>query len=321
LAFTSTIHPLDDETAQARWQALWERSPQRSSFSSLPYARAASEAFGVRCEMHLVADAEGDAAGALVFWRRRGPYREVVVPPLTQYAALVLQQPLGEAEVHARSSAFEALLAALEARFDVLCFFIAITDVRPASWRGWRVRPVYTYRLSLHDDDLLSRWSSATRRTFRKHRHAYRVEEHAAAPAIVQLCAESYRRHGRRLPADTADLLRLVDALRAEGQVRLFTATPHDADTPEGGLAVLHDGHTAHYWIAGSAPGPAMTVLLGHTLPRLRDDGIEQFDFVGANTPSIAEFKRHFGPVLTPYFYLEKITRPELRLLYRLKGR
>ncbi len=62
-------------------------------------------------------------------------------------------------------------------------------------------------------------------------------------------------------------------------------------------------------------------VLLGHILPRLRDDGIEQFDFVGANTPSIAEFKRHFGPVLTPYFYLEKITRPELRLLYRLKGR
>ncbi|MCH8962729.1 MAG: GNAT family N-acetyltransferase, partial [Bacteroidetes bacterium] len=116
-------------------------------------------------------------------------------------------------------------------------------------------------------------------------------------------------------------LLRLVDALCAEGQVRLFTATPHDAETPEGGLAVLHDGRTAHYWIAGSAPGPAMTVLLGHTLPRLRDDGIEQFDFVGANTPSIAEFKRHFGPVLTPYFFLEKITRPELRLLYRLKGR
>ena len=111
------------------------------------------------------------------------------------------------------------------------------------------------------------------------------------------------------------------EALRAEGQVRLFTATPSDTDTPEGGLAVLHDGHTAHYWIAGSAPGPAMTVLLGHTLPRLRDDGIKLFDFVGAHTPSIAEFKRHFGPVLTPYFYLEKITRPELRLLYRLKGR
>ena len=82
----------------------------------------------------------------------------------------------------------------------------------------------------------------------------------------------------------------------------------------------MHDAQTAHYWIAGSPPGPAMTVLLGHTLPRLRDAGLQRFDFVGANTPSIAEFKRHFGPTLTPYFHLEKITRPELRLLRRLKG-
>ncbi|MFB3132352.1 MAG: GNAT family N-acetyltransferase [Rhodothermales bacterium] len=322
MAFTSTIHPLKDETAQARWRALWERSPQRSSFSSLPYVRAASEAFGLRCEMHLLADQDGDAAGALVFWRQRGPYREVVVPPFTQYAALVLRQPPAEAEVHARRSAFEALLAVLEARFAVLRFFIALTDVRPASWRGWRVTPVYTYLLPLLDeDDLPGRWSRATRRTFRKHGEAYRVEEHTAdASAIVALCAESYGRHDRHLPADAARLLRLVDLLRAEGQVRLFTATSHEGDTPEGGLAVLHDGRTAHYWMAGSVPGPAMTVLLGHTLPRLRDDGIQQFDFVGANTPSIAEFKRHFGPVLTPYFYLEKITRPELRLLYRLKG-
>ena len=321
MTFTTTIHPLDDEAAQARWRALWETSPQRSCFSSLPYARAASEAFGMTCEMHLVADEAGDTAGALVFWRKRGPYREAILPPLTQYSGLVLRRPPVEAEVHARRSAFEALLAALESRFAILRFFIAITDVRPASWRGWRVRPVYTYRLPLHgEDDLLGRWSSATRRTFRKHHDAYRVEEHADdAPAIVQLCAESYRRHGRPLPAETAPLLHLVETLRAEGRVRLFTATDADTDTPEGGLAVLHDGRTAHYWIAGSAPGPAMTVLLGQTLPRLRRDGLEQFDFVGANTPSIAEFKRHFGPVLTPYYYLEKITRPELRLLSRLK--
>lgn len=321
LDFTATIHPLDDATAQARWRVLWEASPQRSAFSSLPYARAASEAFGAACEMHLVADEEGDAAGALAFWRQRGPYREVVIPPLTQYGALLLRQTPAEAEVHARRSALEALLAALEARFAVLRFFLAITDVRPASWRGWRVQPVYTYLLPLDDDDLPGRWSSATRRTFRKHGDAYRVQERAdAAPAIVHLCAESYRRHGRRFPADAPRLLPLVDTLRDEGQVRLFTATPTEGETPEGGLVVLHDGRTAHYWIAGSAPGPAMTVLLGHTLPRLRDDGLQQFDFVGANTPSIAEFKRHFGPALTPYYYLEKITRPELRLLYRLKG-
>ena len=319
--FKTTIHPLDDASALARWQALWETSPQRSSFSSPAYARAAAEAFGLQCEMHLTASATRDEAGALVYWRRRGPYRTAVLPPFTQYSPVVLREPPSEADVHARRSAFEGLLAALEPDFALLFFSIAITDVRPAQWRRWRVTPVYTYRLALDDDDLLHRWSSATRRTFRKHAPAFRVEENPdTASAVIGLCAESYRRHGRPLPADADALHTLVETLRAQGSVRLFTATPEGGAAPEGGLAVLHDGRTAHYWIAGSTPGPAMTVLLGHALPRLREAGIQQFDFVGANTPSIAEFKRHFGPALTPYFHLQKITRPELRLLHRLRG-
>ncbi len=318
-----SLHALDDEAARVRWRALWEGSPQRSSFSSLPYVKAAARAFGLRCEMHLAGREGRDEAGALVCWRRRGPYRVVTVPPFTQYTPLVLRQAPSEADVHARRSAFEALLAAVEARFDVLRFFCPATpDVRPARWRGWRATPFYTYRLSLLDaDELLGRWSAGTRRHFLKHDAGYRVEEDpAAVPAIVRLCAGGYARHGRRPPADPSRLDGLIDALRTEGMVRLFTATPRDGDAPEAGLAVLHDGRTAHYWIAGSVPGPAMTVLLGHLLPRLRADGLEGFDFVGANTPSIAEFKRHFGPALTPYFYLEKTTRPALRLFYRLKG-
>ena len=64
---------------------------------------------------------------------------------------------------------------------------------------------------------------------------------------------------------------------------------------------VLTHGRTAYYWIAGSVPGPAMTVILGAVLGRLRSEGFESFDFLGANTPSIAEFKRRFGPALVEY--------------------
>ena len=169
--------------------------------------------------------------------------------------------------MHRRHSAFEALLTALAADFAQLRFFISISDIRSAQWQDWRVKPLYTYRLSLGDDDLLGRWSSATRRTFRKHEGAYRVEEQPdAALAIIQHCAESYGRHGRPLPTDPSRVQTLVHTLQAAGYVRLFTATPVSAHTSEGGLAVLHDGLTAHYWIAGSTPGPAMTVLLGHSL-------------------------------------------------------
>ncbi len=280
-----------------------------------------SEALGLRSEMYLVAANGQDEAGAIIYWHRRGPYRDVALPPFTQFSPLLLRAKPAEAAVHQRQSALEALLKTVVPDYARLRFFAEISDIRAAQWQAWRVTPHFTYRLSLLHDDLLSLWSSATRRTFRKNQDTFRVEERPEASAsIIQCCKDSYERHGRTLPVAPSHLLSLVSLLQEEGYVRLFTATPVDASVPEGGLAVLHDGQMAHYWIAGSTPGPAMTVLLGHVLPTLRDNGLQVFDFVGANTPSIAEFKRHFGPVLTPYYHLETITRPELRLLHRLKG-
>lgn len=320
--WTQSIHPLDDPDAQARWRTLWESSPQRSPFSSLPYVQAAAEAFQLATEMHLVGGRERDEAGALVFWHKRGPYRQVALPPFTPFTPLVLRETPIEATIHARRTALDMLLPALAQRFDVLRFFMPnLPDIRTARWHGWKARPFYTYLIPLEGiPNLLQNWSGSHRRTFKKNRQAYTFEETHDAAALVRLCSQSYARHNRPLPAEGGRLIRLVKRLQATSFCRLFVVYPLGKDMPEAGVAVLHDGKTACYWLAGSEPGPAMTVLLGHLLPLLRDEGLRSFDFVGANTPSIAEFKRKFGAVLSPYWMLEKITRPELRLYYSLKG-
>ena len=90
---------------------------------------------------------------------------------------------------------------------------------------------------------------------------------------------------------------------------------------PEAGLAALTDGRTAHYWLAGSVPGAAMTVLLAEAFTRLAEEGVTTFDFAGANTPSIAEFKRKFGSTLVPYARARCVSHPALRLADRLRSR
>lgn len=323
MTFDATILTLDDPSAQARWQALEQASPQHSPFSTLSYARRAAEAYGLRCRMHLVTANGQDTAGAIIFWRRRGPYREVRLPPFTQYSALLLRAETSEAAVHSRTSRLEMLLDSLEGAYDRLDIMATLSDVRPANWRGWQVQPLYTYTLALASGPVTSHWSHSAERTWRRHQEHFRVEETGPDPAraVVSLCQKSYRRHGRTLPGGPESLLSLIRNLMHDGRVRLFTARRHAQDTVEAGLAVLLNGDAACYWIAGSAPGPAMTVLLGCALPLLREAGVTHFDFVGANTPSIAEFKRRFGPRLTPYHHLQKITRPELRLLFRIMGR
>jgi hypothetical protein len=83
---------------------------------------------------------------------------------------------------------------------------------------------------------------------------------------------------------------------------RLFGARNTQSGDVESAVAILSHDATAYYWIAGGAAGPGMTVLLANLFEMLQDEAVQTFDFVGANTDSIAEFKRRFGGHLTTYF-------------------
>jgi hypothetical protein len=322
-AFRTEVLPWDDPAAAGRWDTLLEASEQRSPFAARSYARHTAGLLNLSAALHFVAGPERDEAGALVFWRKRGPLREALIPPFTAFTPFLFREPPGEADAHQHHSPFGALLAHLEAEFDVLRFHLdpSTTDLRPARWRSWRAAPLYTYRQRLAPAEvLLAAWSASARRTFRQAGGSFRIEESAGAIAdAARLCSASYERSGRSCPLPEDRLAAWITALHHDGMARAFSATPNgtgDTDTGAASAAVafLHDGRTAYYWVAGSKPGPAMTVLLGTVLPRLHKGGIETFDWVGANTPSIAEFKRRFGPTLTPYFRIEKIKPAALRL-------
>ncbi len=168
---------------------------------------------------------------------------------------------------------------------------------------GWKQDHLKTYVLPLQDTsvDVTSDWSSSTRRLYRKHSARLNViEDSTAASRIVALWIEAYARSSSPLEIDALAMTGLVDWLHQHSECRVFAAVDHDGSV-EGGLVVLMHRETAYYWIAGSVPGPAMTVILGDVIQRLKSEGVATFDFLGANTPSIAEFKRRFGPHLIEY--------------------
>ncbi len=322
MSLTTSIHTLDDVGIEDRWAALSGRTPHRSPFSTISFLRASATATkGLRSHVHFVREEGRDVAGCVMHWRRRGPYAEVVVPAFTPFSGILLGAEPSESDVHGRKTSFERLLESMEGAYDVVRLHLppGLDDVRPALWRGWNVRPQYTYARSLEpSSNPTEGWSSGTARTFRKHRKAYEVLDPGTA-ACVSLCGESYARHGRRLPLPADRLHRLIEQLSIEGSVVRFGARGRSSGAIEAAVAILRDDRSAYYWVAGSTPGPAMTVLVGAFLPVLASQGIGRFDFMGANTPSIAEFKRRFGCRLLRYQRLALFTRKELRLLHALK--
>ncbi len=301
---------------EAAWERLWQDSPQRSAFARLDYVRAAAAAAGLSVALHFVEEDGELAAGAAVTWRKRGPYRAAVVPPFTPYSALLLRSQPSESDIHAQSSALNKILVELERSYDLTILHLhpSVADVRAATWRGWKTDPLYTYVRRAAERELLDGWSEGTARAFRAARSDYEIiEGDSAAAAAMRLCRESYARHRRRPPLSVSALEQFVR--QTASNHRAFGAVTKDGDV-EAAIVMLSDPARSYYWVAGSRPGHAMTVLVGEVLSRLETP---VWDFMGANTPGIAEFKRRFGCELESYHRITFYSRKDVALLHHLR--
>jgi hypothetical protein len=310
-----------DEVARAGWQQLCRVSQQHTPFTDIAFADAISQELHLPFRIALVLEGDRPRAGAILYVKRRGPYRAASHPVLAPVHSPLLDRPLSEADVHHRRSALDVLLDGIASTVHQATFALhpSLTDSRTFTWHGWRVRPAYTYRLTLDEGGSVTEgWSENPLRTLKKERSAFRIEEAPAAiDEILALVQASHDRQERVLDTPAAVIRRVATRLATAGLARPFVA--RNGGKTEAGAILLSDGRTAYYWAAGSRPGPGMTVLLAEALKTLRAEGVRHFDFAGANTPSIAEFKRKLGPSLVPYFQTRVSTRPELRLLDRLR--
>ncbi len=318
-SFRTALHRPDEVEVRPAWEALIAGSPQATAFSNLALAPVVHDTLGLEPRIAAVWEDDALRAGALVFEKTLGPLRAAVLPPFVQYVTPLLDPPLQESDVHAHRSPLDALAGLLGTSFDQASLVLhpTLEDVRPFQWAGWQLKPVYTYHIALAESPTAG-WSSNPKRTLKSEAEHYTVDEGAdGVDAVFDLVVASHERQGQSLGAVPEALWRMLHGATDVGLTRVFVAR-RDGQ-PEAGLAALTDGRTAHYWLAGSTPGAAMTVLLGEAFARLHAEGVATFDFAGANTPSIAEFKRRFGGTLVPYFRARHTRPGPLRFLDRLR--
>ncbi len=293
------------------YAALWDASPGRTPFSHPAAVAAYADAFGLIARV--VALDDGSAA-VPVFEKRRGPFRAASLPPLCPVLRPLLAEPLSQAASHRRDSPLDRLLTRLDTEADQLTLALGDDDLRPYTWAGWTARPRATY---VSDLSRPPAYSSAVRRTLRQSDQYDVVEGQGRTEQAVRLMAESYQRGGADLGLDERAVARLAEAFGEAGLARTFAAVQDDS--VQAAVVVATDGRRAFYWIAGSVPGPAMAVLIDHVLRQLADEGVKAFDWCGANTPSISEFKRRFGPRLAPAPLVRRVTHPVLRMAERFR--
>ena len=282
--------------------------------------QAFAEAFGCTAELFVIDDQQTPLLGLALFVQQRLGMQAVVRLPTLAYTPMALT-PEGDRKLsttpHALAESFQALAEAYgQVQLTLPPWF---SDVRPFTWANWHAKPLYTALVDLANPNLLQNWSASARRTIRKSTDAYRVKLSSSTPhALMPLYAGSYERQQREIPASQATLQTLVGQLCQTSYCTLPVAYSIADDHPAAAIALLQNHQSAHYWLAGSQPGPSMSVLLHAWWQDAQSRGLHTFDFIGANTPSIAEFKRRLGGRLVPYYHVAAYSHPLLRWRHRL---
>jgi len=270
------------------YEALWERAFLRTPFTRLSYLRAISVASGRRLDVWGAWES-GRLVAALPLFAA-SPFRRVLPPPLTPYTEPVLEAFPPGARIHDRTSILDALIAALQSHYHAFALHLPPTwpDARSFTWAGCRSEVLYTYRIPLDQPFALAR---VRKREAKESGEIFPAE----ASHLTNALELSMQRQRRALPLPSNNLAEALPEILRHG-LAFRTEHPNGAAsmsllTPEG----------AFDFLAGGEPGPGRAALLLHQMAYAKAVGCTFFDLCGANTPSIAEYKRGFGGVLTPY--------------------
>ncbi|CAN5448066.1 hypothetical protein BH09SUM1_BH09SUM1_06010 [soil metagenome] len=305
--FSARIATLEDAAA---WQRVWARS-ERHAALHWRWAELAALAVGTPVRL-VVTDAGGEVVAAAAFVERRRRFLLEWRHPAPLPFAGVLCDPERRNDSFLQD-VFSAIAVASEHLSPAAELILQpnMQDARGLLWAGWDAKPHYNFTSRIDAEDSLERAAeNAARRQGQKARAGgLKLEESAALlPEILQLWKATRERH--KIPAWVSDdcfqaLAALPEDMAAGGiAMHIFGVRAPDGPL-QSGAVVLRDSQRAYYLLGGSAEteegaGSGAPTLLQFELTAalFRKYGPFLYDWVGANTPSVAQFKKKFRPEL-----------------------
>ena len=309
--------------------ALWDHFVQTSwggsPFSTTTWLRCAAHALGGKPAHIGVFKGSQIVAGSAVLTTKHRGIERVETPELTPHTGFLMApvESKGPAKIEAECHRFSELLIRYLQRYDHMriTHTPALNDIRPFIWANWQTRVRYTYQMDLSDLDAL--WERVERRTRTAIRKAEKLGYTVIQTDDIELLCRQYgmiyERHGAAAPISPEVVRRFVESAQSSGQARLLAAQSPQGETASI-VAFVEGPSMAYAWVAGADPqhnsSGATSLLYWRYFQQCTQP---RFDFVGANLPAVAFFKRGLGGDLIPYYATEYFATPWLRRVASFK--
>jgi hypothetical protein len=296
---------------RSQWQALWERSPRYLS-QHWEFLEAAAAGSGTPVRVGLFT-ADGRLVAGVPFVARRlrliTQWRHAAPAP---FAGLLHDREA------VQESWWRDVLAPLAEFIEKsvpvaeIVFAPGVEDGRPLLWRRWRVQPHYNYSSPLETPgSLLQNSENAARRQGKKALETHEVRFGTGElPELFALWDETCTRQGIP-PYVKKECFQYLEKYTAERpdslQCWVATVRSKDSGSAAAGGLFVRDRSRLYYLLgassaeSGMGSGAPSLLHFAVTDRVLEETGPFIYDWVGANTPSIAQFKKKFRPNLELY--------------------
>ncbi|MCH1640238.1 GNAT family N-acetyltransferase [Paenibacillus timonensis] len=179
-----------------------------------------------------------------------------------------------------------------------------IADIRPFLWSGFKAEVKYTYVVEL--PYALEQASTEIRAKIKKAAAAgYRTALSRNMAEVHQCLQGTESRQGFSHRLTLQDLERVQDLL-GDQAFRAYVCYAPSGEPVSASVVVALDGRRAFGWIAASKTEHLNRGVVQQSqsfaLQDLADAGFAEFDFAGANLPTVAYSKTNWGGRVTPYY-------------------
>lgn len=317
----------DDEI----WDAWNAQSPQGTLFSTSLFLRAAQ----VRHRRFFICKGEETKAAFCLCESEDG--KLCVADDLVIHSGLFFApdpSPNQAAGRRERFAASECLIRFLVENYDSVELPLSpgVEDLRPFLWHEYHGPPENRFRLELKytsylrigelaqsvDDEetsLFRNLESRRRRNLRDARKQGALVEYDCPRGTLLSFYRKLMTEQQSAPEESKlkRIGHLIDTLTEQGKARSFLVRSAEGETLYAAAFAWDDRHRAYYLFGGGETDPSRkrnyqgTYLFWEAMRSLaRDQGIDEIDWEGVNSPSRGWFKLGFGGDVRPYHFARR---------------
>lgn len=254
----------------------------------------------------------------------------IIVPPcLTPYSGILIKKRpsknISKIESY-RLNISNNIVSFLNKHFSQVSLILSPTynDIRGYIWGDFNEKVMYTYYSNLNNpNDLFESFDPDVKRQIKKLENTdVTINKNDSIETFFDLQEKAFLRQKHSFKLSKKQFYRFLEELDSEKCYKVYTI--YESGVPAYSTIMVFYKQTAYYWLAGGDPKffakGHNKFLLWEIMLDLNKEGMTDFDFVGANTPSISKYKSNFGFNLVPYYALEKTNNQILKLLLFIKS-